>query len=112
MSDKKKKSNVLFLNLKSIYYNQIKEGSKTEEFREFKPYWSQRLLNRDYNAICIRDAYRAGDENTMWFKYNGYKVITKTHEIFGPEPALVYAIDVSDRMKQTTKALEAKECKQ
>lgn len=38
---------ILDLPLKKEWYNLIESGVKTEEYREIKPYWCNRLLNRE-----------------------------------------------------------------
>lgn len=40
---------ILRLTLKGIWYDMIAAGTKTEEYREIKPYWEKRLL--DYKAL-------------------------------------------------------------
>lgn len=39
--------NILYLPLKSEWYNLIESGIKTEEYREIKPYWIKRLCISD-----------------------------------------------------------------
>ena len=36
--------NILYLPLKKEWYEMIEAGIKKEEYREFKPYWLQRLM--------------------------------------------------------------------
>lgn len=35
----------------------IADGIKREEYREMKPYWHKRLLNKSYDAIRFRNGY-------------------------------------------------------
>lgn len=39
--------NILHLPLKSEWYNLIESGTKTEEYREIKPYWIKRLCTKE-----------------------------------------------------------------
>lgn len=40
------KDNQLILHLKYKYYDMIRNGEKTVEFREAKPYWIKRIKNK------------------------------------------------------------------
>ena len=48
---------ILHLTLKKQWFDMIASGEKTEEYREMKPYWHKRLLNRKYDAISFRNGY-------------------------------------------------------
>lgn len=48
---------VLHLTLKKKWFDMIKSGEKREEYREMKPYWNRRLLNRGYDYIHFRNGY-------------------------------------------------------
>lgn len=43
------KNKILHLNLKSCWYDLIEQGIKTEEYREIKPYWVNRLCEKNNN---------------------------------------------------------------
>lgn len=49
----------LHLTLKKRWFDLIKSGHKTEEYREIKPYWSKRLLasGKNYDRIEFRNGY-------------------------------------------------------
>jgi len=49
---------VLHLTLKKKWFDMILSGQKKEEYREMKPYWSHRLLNKSFDVICFRNGYR------------------------------------------------------
>lgn len=87
---------VLTLNLKSEYFNQIKEGSKCEEYREFKPYWEKRL-SHNYDIILIKLGYpkKSDKEKILKFKFNGFKIKKIRHKEFGNTDLMVFAIDLS-----------------
>ena len=55
---------ILHLTLKKEYFDQIKGGEKTSEYRLYKPYWVKRLMNKDgtfrhYDLIHFRNGYNA-----------------------------------------------------
>ena len=47
---------ILYLILKSEWYDKIESGEKTIEYRESKPYWDIRL-NKHYDAASLRRGY-------------------------------------------------------
>lgn len=86
----------LTLPLKAMYFNQIKSGEKTEEYRLCNEYWSKRLMGREYDQIVLTLGYpRADDaERRMTRPWQGFTIKTLSHQHFGPNPVTVYAIDV------------------
>lgn len=87
----------LYLPLKSVYFDQIKSGQKTEEFRLATPFWAKRLVNRHYDQILLTKGYptKACLERRLSRPWRGYRKITITHEHFGSDPVEVYAIRVN-----------------
>lgn len=87
----------LHLSLKGEYFDQIKAGTKPEEFRLCNAYWSKRLIGRSYTQIELAKGYpKAGDtERRILRKWSGYTIKTMQHPHFGPDPVTVFAIDVS-----------------
>ena len=49
---------VLHLTLKKKWFDMILSGEKKEEYREMKPYWRRRLLNKTFDVICFRNGYQ------------------------------------------------------
>lgn len=86
----------LTLHLKAIYFEQIKAGTKTQEFRLRTPYWRKRLEGREYNFVVVTLGYPARDdtERRLAFPWRGYKVKTIKHEHFGPASVEVFAINL------------------
>lgn len=78
---------ILTLTLKRKWFNLIKNGVKLEEYREIKPYWSTRLLGKNYDTIIFKNGYsknapiiiceykglKVGNGNTNWGAENGVK---------------------------------------
>ncbi len=87
---------ILTLPVKAIYFDQIADGTKTEEYRLCTPYWRKRLEGRTFDAVTITKGYPARDDTArrLTFPWRGYTVKTITHEFFGPEPVEVFAIKV------------------
>ena len=48
---------ILHLTLKKKWFDMIASGEKPDEYREIKPYWIKRLLNRHYDAVQFRNGY-------------------------------------------------------
>ncbi len=86
----------LTIPLKGIYFDQIKAGTKPEEYRLMTDYWRKRLEHRHYDKIVLTRGYpSAGDfERRLEKPWRGFIVRTITHPHFGPEPVQVYAIRV------------------
>lgn len=87
----------LHLPLKAEYFLAIQAGEKLEEYREVNPYWSKRLIGRDYKSMVLTWGYPKGDDSArrIVLPYFGYVIKTLTHPHFGPKPLQVFAIDVS-----------------
>lgn len=59
------------------WFDQIASGIKTEEYREFKEYWYNKLVDRNYDVIVFRNGY-AKDSPVMQIDYNGVYLKTIT----------------------------------
>nr|WP_312968546.1 ASCH domain-containing protein [Pseudomonas sp.] len=90
-------NSTLTLPLKGEYFDQIKAGTKPEEFRLVTPYWRRRLEGRTFDRIELTLGYplRDDDARRLVLPWKGYRITTITHPHFGPDPVEVYAIDVS-----------------
>ena len=56
---------ILHLTLKKRWFDEIASGKKKVEYREIKPYWTKRLLDRDgkpikYDLIFFKNGYSRG----------------------------------------------------
>lgn len=72
---------VLYLTLKKEFFNQIKEGTKTSEFREYKEFWKKKLTNPDgtfkhYDLILFQNGYHK-DAPQMLVEFKGIKINKK-----------------------------------
>jgi hypothetical protein len=88
---------ILYLPLKSEYFDAIEAGIKREEYRLATPYWRRRLEGREYRAIELMKGYPAASDlsRRLSLPWRGYTMKTITHPHFGPTPVKVFAIDVS-----------------
>lgn len=88
----------LILPVKRIYFDSIKAGCKGEEYRLVTPYWSKRLVGRDYNEVIITLGYPsyAQPERFLHFPWRGYRKTKLTHPHFGPDEVEVFAIELYD----------------
>lgn len=50
---------ILYLTLKRKWFDLIKSGQKTEEYREIKPYWEKRLKDKHFDCVCFKNGYSA-----------------------------------------------------
>ena len=86
----------LILNLKAEYFQAIKDGSKSEEYRLRTDYWRRRLEDRVFSHIELRLGYpkRGTKGRILLRQWRGLRVTAITHPHFGPNPVEVYAIKV------------------
>lgn len=86
----------LTLPIKAEYFDQIKDGTKPEEYRLQTPYWQKRLEGRTYGRLILTLGYpkRTDTARRLELPWRGYTVRTITHPHFGLHPVRVYAIDV------------------
>lgn len=87
----------LTLNLKGRYFDEIKAGTKSEEYREYNDYWRKRLEGKTFDQIIVKKGYPAASdqERQIVRPWRGYKIVTITHEFFGGVPKTVFAIKVN-----------------
>lgn len=88
----------LNLPLKREYFEQIRAGTKTEEYRLVTPYWSKRLEGKHYDSIVLTLGYPAAADaaRRLLRPWRGFAIKTIQHPHFGPEPVRVFAIEVGE----------------
>ena len=91
--------NLIVIPLNGEYFDLIKKGDKTEEYRLTTKYWKKRLVNRNYREIVFTRGYPKieDQEKRLSFKYDGYEIKTITHKHFGADPVEVFAIQFSKK---------------
>lgn len=92
----------LHLHVKTEYFEAIKRGEKTEEYRLYNDCWRKKLLLRDmaFGGIVIHNAYKPGEGNRLRFPWSGCELKTITHPHFGPTPVSVFAIKLEGEASQ------------
>ena len=86
----------LHLNLKGIYFAEIKAGTKLFEYR-LRSKWERRLAGKSFDRVWIKYGYPANDnaERILERPWMGYELQVITHPHFGSEPVEVLAIRVN-----------------
>lgn len=84
----------LYLPLKSKWYNMIESGIKKDEYREKKPYWAKRLIDRNYKYVTFSYGYT---QRRMTFKYEGYELGLGKKEWGAPDEE-VFIIHFGERL--------------
>ncbi|MDH1255063.1 ASCH domain-containing protein [Comamonas thiooxydans] len=89
----------LTLPLKREYFEAIRDGTKTEEYRLCTQYWQMRLYSPfgSYDQIVLTLGYPARDDHARRIvrPWRGYTIKTITHPHFGESPVQVFAIKVN-----------------
>ncbi len=86
----------LYLNLKSIYFNQIKKKEKIYEYRIYDK-WKHRLFNKKFDRIVLKNGYpkNSETEKILVRPWLGFEIIEKQLDFFGPKPVKLFAIRVN-----------------
>lgn len=86
----------LTLALKAIYFDDIKAGRKLFEYRLDTPYWRKRLEGQIYDQVVLTKGYPRRDDASrrLTLPWRGCHLESLTHEHFGPDPVVVFAINV------------------
>lgn len=87
----------LIISVNGVYFDQMRAGTKTEEYRLVTPHWSKRLVGRTYDRLTLTRGYPSREDASrrLTVPYRGYEVKTITHPHFGPDPVEVFAIRVA-----------------
>ncbi len=82
-------------NLNREYFDQVKTGEKTEEYREVKPHWTNLLEGKNFDEVHICLGFPPKDDHAkrLVFPWRGYSIKENfIHPVFGNKPTTVYAI--------------------
>lgn len=102
---------MLYFTLKKIWFEAIKAGRKTVEYREAKDYWTKRLINEFKNNSFAEDILRGRYDGNGFFDHtkkhhiifrNGY-----TSEILGAEFVSLYIVSGKETPLNTDKDVYA-----
>lgn len=88
----------LTLPVNGEYFDQIKAGTKDEEFRLVTDFWQKRIAGRVYDRVVLTRGYPKGGgvegETRLTRCWRGYRYAIITHPHFGTDAVRVFAIDV------------------
>jgi hypothetical protein len=87
----------LILPVKRLYFDQIQDGLKDEEYRLVTPFWTKRLENRSYDRIIVTLGYPAKEDDSKRLEFPWKGVQKKTIEEFGPGKKEVFAIQLDGK---------------
>jgi len=87
---------ILYLALRGEFFDAIKRGEKTHEFRRANKYWRRRLMGQNYDAVELTRGYpKAGDSaRRILVPFFKWKLRRIQHDHFGADRVLVFAIAV------------------
>lgn len=66
---------MLTFNLKKEWFEKIKSGEKTHEYREVKPYWTIRIANACKNELFKIAILDCGNDKTPFFMHADFENI-------------------------------------
>lgn len=84
----------LILPVKKKWFNLIKSGQKTEEYRLVNDYWKKRLVGKTYDRVIVTLGYPQKDDfdRRLVFIWGGFEIKTIVHEEFGNRSIEVFSI--------------------
>ena len=86
---------ILHLTLKKKWFDMIASGEKKEEYREIKPYWSSRLIEKHFTHICFRNGY-AKDAPRFTAELKGIRVCTGRTEWGAAEGEIYFVLELGE----------------
>lgn len=84
----------LFLIVTKKYFDEIKSGSKKEEYRLITSYWIKKIINKNYENIIFQLGYNK--KNRVIVKYLGFELKNIKHDFFGNDEISVFALKLGD----------------
>lgn len=94
---------VLPLVLKGTWYDMIASGEKKEEYRDFKPYWINRLIrfyDKSADRKCIVSFSKGYKKADMFFEiYSAYRDGKSLHPEWGQPKTPHYVIVLGERVE-------------
>lgn len=87
---KKSDEDTLFLIVTGKYFDAIRSGEKTSEYRLVTEYWVKRLTRKNWKHVIFQLGY--GGDQRIRKKIVEIKLSTILHEHFGDNPVEVFEI--------------------
>lgn len=72
----------LFIIIKGEYFNKILSETKKEEYRIVKPFWTKKIIGKEYTHIVFQAGYGKNSPR-IEVEYLGYEKKKITHPHFG-----------------------------
>lgn len=93
----------LYLAVKKCWFDEMKAGTKTEEYREMTPHWIKRLSGKNFKTVVITLGYPPKNnlERRLVFPWHGYDVKSIQHPHFGNRRIMVFAIKLDASAKES-----------
>jgi hypothetical protein len=88
----------LHLTLKRKWFDLIKDGIKTEEYREIKPHWTKRLRDQEFDSVKFVNGYGC-HRPSMVFILEGIREGIGRPEWGAPEER-VFILEIGDRIDE------------
>lgn len=96
-----RRKRILTLHLKREWFEKIKSGEKTVEYRAVTDHWRDMLVGRTYDEIHLMLGYPSSNDadRIIRRKWNGsWPAVVTDHPQFGHGNVPVFAIDVSVKL--------------
>ena len=87
---------ILNLVLTHKWYDMIDSGVKTEEYREIRPFWHNRIVGKEYTHVCFHRGYT---KTTMLFEMGGI-TMGKGKSEWGAPDKPVFIIKLGKRVEK------------
>lgn len=86
----------LVLPLKKEYFDAIRNGDKTEEYRLRNEFWTKRIIGKKFDRVILTLGYPKADDASRRIicPWRSYVIKTITHPHFDNKPVEVFAIQV------------------
>lgn len=95
---------ILHLTLTKKWFDMIMSGTKKEEYRAIKPYWTTRLDGREFDVIVFSNGYGKNSPKMM-VEFKGLSVGKGRHD-WGGGDVQVYVIKLGNVLKSATDKTE------
>lgn len=88
----------LILPLQRRWFEEIKAGTKTEEYRAVNEYWLKRLTGKTFDRLILTLGYpkRHDTERRIVLPYRGYVVKSIEHAHFDNQKISVFAFKLTE----------------
>lgn len=89
---------VLTLALRRKWFDQVRAGIKTEEYRLDNEYWRRRLIGRQFDLLVLTLGYPSRDDHSrrIVLPWRGYTMRTITSEEWAGAPHRVFALALTE----------------